>query len=73
MQVVEDRFCGLGVTSCSFEERQLLNMVGSGLKKIYPEAWNEPLPSKLQELVEAFADRLAVREHLRGAPLEAAV
>ena len=72
MQIVEDRFRALGVTSCSSEERQLLDILGHGLKNIYPEAWNEPLPANLQELVDILADRLAARQHQRGAWLEAA-
>ena len=72
MLIVEDRVFTLGVTLCAFEERQVLDILGKGLRKLYPEAWNDPLPPRLQELVNTLADRLAAREHQRGVRLEAA-
>ena len=72
MQVVEDRFCVLGVPSCSFEERQRPDIVGGRLTSIYPEAVTEPLPPRLQELADAFAESLTARKHQHGRPLQAA-
>jgi hypothetical protein len=72
MLIVEDRVFTLGVTLCAFEERQVLDILGHGLRNVLPEAWNEPLPPNLQELADALADRLAARERQRAVQLVAA-
>jgi hypothetical protein len=51
MNVANQSFWSLGVISHSFQERQVLDMLGNSLRLVYGEADCERLPEHLQELV----------------------
>lgn len=62
MKVAEDSFCA----PLPFEERQVLDALGHGLRKIYGEPEAEPLPERLQELIEELKE--IIREQQVGSP-----
>ena len=64
MTFIDETSWSLGVTYRSFEERQILGILGSSLQSVYEEAIQEPLPDRLQELVGKLdsSDRPGVDE-----------
>jgi CRISPR/Cas system endoribonuclease Cas6 (RAMP superfamily) len=63
MRYPNETFRSLGVTSPSFQERHVLDALGTGLRKAYGEPVHSALPPKLHALVE----RLEAKE-LRRQP-----
>ena len=62
MYVAKDRYCAPSPS----EERQVLDALGTALRNIYGEPEAEPLPERLQELIEKFKE--AIRERQVGPP-----
>jgi hypothetical protein len=56
MTFPHETFWSLGVVSRSFEERQVLDILGSSLKHVYGEPEREPLPDEIRHLVQRLAD-----------------
>ena len=56
MNIANQSFGSLGVISHSFEERQVLDILGSSLRLVYGEADHERLPEFLQELVSQLQE-----------------
>ena len=57
MNAANQSFWSLGVISHSFQERQVLDILGSSLRLAYGEPDDERLPDRLQELVRGLERR----------------
>jgi hypothetical protein len=56
MDIANRSFSSLGVVSHSFEERQVLDILGSSLRLVYGKPDHERVPEHLQELVSRLQE-----------------